>query len=152
MKYIFMSIFLSAGITLAYAQVGRPGGGVPRNGDAIKADPAREATGPLVAKYRLNAEQTKKMHAIQARKQQNFAGIESLKTSNPALYRAKLESIQKGTQNSIRRLLNTTEQQKIFQETMAEQRRLRHAKREELHAQGASREAIDAAVLDIYLE
>lgn len=106
----------------------------------------------METKYGLNSDQTKKMRTIQARKLRNLAEIEVYKTSNPALYRAKLESIQKGTQNSIRRMLNTKEQQTIFQKTMAEQRRLRQAKREELSAQGASKEVVDAAVLDIYLE
>ena len=82
----------------------------------------------------------------------NLAEIEAFKTGNPALYRVKLESIQKGTQNSIRRLLNTEGQQTIFRKTMAEQRRLRQAKREELRAQGVSTETIDAAGREIYIE
>lgn len=152
MKHIFMSIFLFAGITFAYSQVSGAGGGVPRNATTENADPAWEAARPLETKYGLNSDQTKKMRTIQARKLRNLAEIEVYKTGNPALYRAKLESIQKGTQNSIRRMLNTKEQQTIFQKTMAEQRRLRQAKREELSAQGASKEVVDAAVLDIYLE
>lgn len=150
MKYLVMFMLFFSGIAFAGAQVG--GSGVPRNTTIGNADPAQEATGPLVAKYGLNADQTQKMQKIQARKLQNLAEIEAFKTGNPTLYRVKLESIQKGTQNSIRRLLNTEAQQTIFRKTMAEQRRLRQAKREELRAQGVSKETIDAAVLEIYLE
>lgn len=149
MKYMILFVVLFSGVTFARAQSVKAK--APADG-AAGNDPAWEAARPLETKYGLNAEQTKKMRTIQARKQRNLAEIEVYKTGNPALYRAKLESIQKGTQNSIRRILNTKEQQTIFQKTMAEQRRLRQAKREELLAQGASKEVVDAAVLDIYLE
>lgn len=150
MKYLVMFMLLFSGIVFAQAQEVKAK--APAESGNGKVDPAREATGPLVSKYGLNMEQTQKMQSIQARKLRNLADIETYKTSNAALYRAKLESIQKGTQNSIRRMLNTKEQQTIFQKTMAEQRKLRQAKREELSAQGASKDVIDAAVLGIYLE
>lgn len=150
MKYLVMFMLFFSGIAFAGAQEVKAK--APANAANGKVDPAREATGPLVAKYGLNADQTQKMQKIQARKLRNLAEIEAFKTGNPALYRVKLESIQKGTQNSIRRLLNTEGQQTIFRKTMAEQRRLRQAKREELRAQGVSTETIDAAVLEIYIE
>jgi len=150
MKQIFLLPFLFVGIMAATAQA--PTAGAPNPATGNVADPAREAAGRLAAKYKLNAAQTQKMYTIQTRKQRNLAEIEVFKSSNPALYRAKLESIQKGTQSSIRRLLKTKEQQALFQKNQTEQRRLRQAKREEMNAQGASKEAIEAAVLEIYVE
>lgn len=115
-------------------------------------DSAREAANLLAAKYHLTTEQTEQMYGIQARKQRNLAAIQAIQTDNPTLYRVKLRSIQDGTQASIGRMLNTPEQRQAFEQTQAEQRRLRSQKIEALSAEGASQEAIQDATLAIYLE
>lgn len=137
MKKVFALFFLLALLPVAYSQT---------------ADPAREAAEQLVRKYALDSKQADKAHTIQARKQRNLADIEALKTGDPALYYAKMESIQKGTQASIRRMLATPAQRELFQQTQSEQRRLRAEKRLAMAAQGASDLAIEAALLAIYLE
>lgn len=113
---------------------------------------AREHTERLREKYALDAGQVNKMYLIQERKQRNLAEIEPFKTANPTLYRSKLNSIQQGTKASIRRMLNMAAQQQIYQQTKVEQRRQRSAKQQELTAQGAAKETIEAAVLAIYIE
>jgi len=137
MKKIFALFFLLALLPAAYSQT---------------ADPAREAAEQLVRKYALDSKQADKAHTIQVRKQRNLAEIEALKTSDPVLYHAKMESIQKGTHASIRRMLTTPTQRELFQQTQSEQRRLRAEKRLAMEAQGASDLVIEAAVLAIYIE
>lgn len=119
---------------------------------AQTADVAHEAANQLIQKYGLDTEQASKAHAILERKQRNLTEIEALKTSDPTRYHAKLESIQQGTQASLRRLLTTPEQRALFQQTLSEQRRLRAEKRMELEAKGMSQPEIEEAVLAIYLE
>lgn len=136
-----------------YAQVG--GAGAPpsaKKDTSEQIEKARELTQQISQKYTLDAGQSAKMYSIQTRKLRNLAEIALLKTSNPSLYFHKMKSIQKGTQASIRRMLTTTEQQNLFQETQAEQRRLRAEKQAELQATGATQLEIEAALADIYLE
>lgn len=113
---------------------------------------ARQATEQLTAKYSLNADQAKQMYGIQIRKLRNLAEIERLRTENPALFRAKLESIQRNTIAAIRRILRTKAQVGIFKKTQDEVRLLRAARRKELAQKGATKEAADAALLEIYAE
>ncbi|MCC7507080.1 MAG: hypothetical protein IT259_17365 [Saprospiraceae bacterium] len=113
---------------------------------------ARAATESLTTKYKLNADQAKQMYTIQVRKLRNMATIESLKTSDPALYAAKKQSVQNGTLASIRRILQTKEQVAIFDQTKVETRTRQAEKRKEMMLAGASKEAIEAAMLDIYAE
>jgi len=116
------------------------------------SDSARESADRLVHKYGLDAEQAEKVYAIQVRKQKNLSEIEALATNDPTLYRAKLASIQQGTQASIGRLLRGPEQRKLYRQTQAEQRLLRAEKRQELEARGASAAELDTALLGIYIE
>ncbi|MCC6463254.1 MAG: hypothetical protein IT260_22485 [Saprospiraceae bacterium] len=118
----------------------------------VSRDPARLATEALQRKYQLDQAQTQTMYTIQRRKFRNLAEIEPLKAGNPALYTSKTSSIQRGTQASIRRMLNTPAQWELYNQTQAEQRIQRQAKAEALKAQGADQASIDAAVLSIYLE
>lgn len=113
---------------------------------------ARAATEQLVAKYQLNADQAKQMYTIQVRKLRNLASIESLKTSDPAHYRAKLQSVHNGTLASIRRILQTKEQVAIFDKTKVDTRNRQAEKRKEMMLQNASKDDIEAAMLDIYAE
>jgi hypothetical protein len=112
----------------------------------------RKATEALTAKYQLNADQAKQMYTIQARKAKNLAQIESLKSSDPALYRAKAQNVQKGTLANIQRILNTKDQVGLYRKTQSETRVLRNKKQKELVGKSASKEAIENALLDIYAE
>lgn len=140
MKYLFSSLLclLCLGTAPAQTETG--------------ADPAREATTRISAKYGLDEQQQARVYTIQVRKLRNLAAIEGLKTSDPDRYQAKLESIQTGTQASLQRLMKTPEQVERYNQTLAEQRRLRSARLEALKAAGASRTAIAAALTGIYLE
>lgn len=124
----------------------------PTNPEADTADPAREAAAQLTEKYTLDADQTADVYTIQLRKQRNLAEILPLKAQNRPVYLNKLNSIQRGTQASIRRLLKTDAQRDLFQQSMADQRRLRAEKMRELQAKGVSALAIEEAVLEIYFE
>lgn len=113
---------------------------------------AQAATELLTTKYTLTPDQAKQMYTIQLRKQRNLSEIESLKTTDPAKYNAKIASIQNGTTGSIKRLLKNKDQQKLFQQTQAEVRKLKAQKRKELVSKGASKVEIDAALNLIYAE
>ena len=113
---------------------------------------ARKNTEALVTKYSLNADQAKQMYQIQQRKNRNMAEIAPLQITDPVAYRAKLGNVQQGTWVSIRRILNTKEQVDLYQKTQSELRGLRNAKRKEMTAQKASKEAVENAILAIYSE
>ena len=112
----------------------------------------RKVTELLTEKYNLSADQAKQVYQIQQRKNRNLTEIAVLQQSNQAQYQAKVRNIQEGTLANIRRVLNSKEQVDVFQQTQAEVRGLRSAKRKEMTAQGASKEAVEAAVLAIYAE
>ncbi len=124
------------------------------NGNAVSQDDAvaREAAEKLAAKYSLNADQAKQVYTIEQRKQRNLAEIEPLKTSDRSRYLAKLESLQKGTLNSIKRTLRTKEQLDLFQSTQADVRTKRAEKRKELLLAKSPKEDIQAVLLEIYEE
>jgi hypothetical protein len=112
----------------------------------------RKATEALTAKYQLNADQAKQMYTIQVRKAKNLAQIESLKSSDPALYRAKVQNVQKGTLANIQRILTTKDQVALYKKTQSDLRVQRNKKQKELVGKNASKEAIENALLDIYAE
>ncbi len=112
----------------------------------------RKATEALTAKYKLNADQAKQMYTIQVRKSKNMAQIAAFQTSDPALYRAKVQNVQKGTLASIQRILNTKAQVDLFRKTQADIRVLRSKKQKELSTQKASKAAVETALLAIYIE
>lgn len=152
MKHLFsLLFFLATGIATLSAQSAEakpPSENTTGTDEAL----AREATEKLVDKYTLDADQAKEMYTIQQRKLRNMAGLESLQTSNRSLYLAKLESLQKGTLNSIRRILHTKEQVELYQQTQHDIRTRRSDKRRELAQQKLPKDDIQAAVLDIYEE
>jgi hypothetical protein len=117
------------------------------------ADPAaRTATEQLALKYTLNADQAKQMYTVQVRKLRNLKQIAELKTSNVALYKSKLQSLQNNTLVSVRRILNTKAQVEIYQKTQDDLRTQRAQKRESMLRQNADRAAIEIALLEIYAE
>ncbi|MBL7781460.1 MAG: hypothetical protein JNM22_09615 [Saprospiraceae bacterium] len=121
----------------------------PRTGDETTA---REATDRLAAKYKLDADQAKQMYTIQMRKLRNAAEIAPLQSTDAALYRTKVQNLQKGTLASIRRILHTKEQVDLYQKTQISVRTQQSDKRKEMMLNGAGKEAIEAALLDIYSE
>ncbi len=140
---LFISLFVAH--TLA-AQSGVAPVVMPTDADV------RKATEVLVSKYQLNADQAKQAYQIQQRKNQNMADIAALQSSDIALYQAKWINVQKGTWTSLRRILKTQDQVATYQKTQSELRVLRNAKRKEMMAQKASKEAVESSVLAIYAE
>lgn len=112
----------------------------------------RKATEALTAKYNLNADQAKQMYRIQVRKSKNMAQIAALQDADPALYRAKVQNVQKGTLSSIQRILNTKAQVELYRKTQADIRVLRNKKQKELASKKASKAAVETALLAIYAE
>ncbi|MBK8966348.1 MAG: hypothetical protein R3D58_09865 [Saprospiraceae bacterium] len=150
--FLFLGLLASAVACAQSAEDAATPPADPTNPESDTADPAREAAARLTEKYSLDADQTAEVYTIQLRKQRNLSEILPLKTQNRPVYLNKLNSIQRGTQAGIRRLLKTDAQRDLFQQSMAEQRRLRAEKQRELQAQGASALTIEAAVLEIYFE
>lgn len=111
-----------------------------------------QSTNALVTKYSLNPEQAQKMYTIQARKARNLAQIESLQSTNPALYRAKVQNVQKATLANIQQVLLTQEQKNLYQKTQSELRILRNKKQKEMATMNAPKEEIELALLAIYAE
>ena len=138
---LFIATFLVAFCGSAFAQ---------QTATTFEAD-ARNITTQLTAKYGLNEGQAARMQKIQLRKFKNTASIELLKASDTELYYKKIKSLQKGTLNSIKMLLNTT-QQEVFQKTQADIRQQKAAKRKQLLQQGVAAKEIDHLLLDIYAE
>lgn len=152
-QYLILLTFLSTFAFGATAQNQSKSSAAPPNLVSMSdAAIAREATDKLTAKYQLSPEQSKTMYDIQTRKLRNIAQIEPLKQSDPAMYRGKMQSIQKGTLNSIERLLTTQAQKDLFQQNKVDIRTRQADKRKELTTQGASKDAIEDAMLEIYSE
>ena len=116
--------------------------------DAGERQAARQATDELAAVYSLSEAQVSQMLVIQERRFRNLAEIEPLKDSDPTLYRIKLRNIRFGTDASIERMLNP-EQRPILDRQRAERRRQEAARLRELQQQGASKEEITEAILDM---
>ncbi len=112
----------------------------------------RKATEALASKYQLNADQAKQMYTVQLRKAKNLAQIESLKSSDPALYLAKVQNVQKSTLSGIRKILNNKEQVELYQKTQGEIRVARNKMQKEMAAKKASQQEINAALIGIYAE
>lgn len=112
---------------------------------AADQEAARKATEELTAAYSLSEEQAQKMYVIQERRFRNLSEIESLKTTDEALYFQKLKSIRLGTEASIERML-TPEQLPILQREKVERRKLAGNRIIELEQSGASKAEIQRAL------
>lgn len=150
-QLLALALFLTLGSASALAQKVEAQSPSDKN-DSPTDVVAREAADKLSTKYSLNADQAKEMYTVQQRKQRNLGQIAALEASNRSLYLSKLESLQKGTLASIRRILRTKEQVDLYQKTQAEVRTQRAAKRKELTGKNLSKEDMQAAVLEIYAE
>ncbi|MCB0527520.1 MAG: hypothetical protein KDC61_09215 [Saprospiraceae bacterium] len=113
---------------------------------------ARAAAEALANKYDLNADQAKQVYAVQQRKLRNLSEIEPLKAEKRNIYLSKLESLQQGTLTSLRKILRTKEQIALYDQTQKDMRIKRAEKRKEMMLEKASKEDIQAAMLDIYEE
>ncbi len=152
MKQLFvLALFLMLASANASAQKveAKP---VPSSTSSPNDAAAREATEKLVTKYSLNADQAKEMYNIQQRKLRNMNEITPLQTSNRSKYLSKLESLQRGTLASIRRILRSKEQVDLYQKTQSEVRTQRAEKRKELAGKNLPKEDVQAALLEIYAE
>lgn len=112
---------------------------------------ARKATEELTAVYGLSETQVQKMYEIQERRFRNLSEIESLKTTDEALYRQKMKSIRTITEASVGRLL-TAEQKPILDRERADRRRREAEHIKELQKNGASKDAIHQALLEMESE
>jgi hypothetical protein len=150
MKQLFaLALFLITSVAVSAQKVEAK----PPSSPSASTDPVvRETTDKLVTKYTLNADQAKEMYTVQQRKQRNLGEIASLQTSNRSLYLSKIESLQKGTLSSIRRILRTKEQVDLYDKTQTDVRTQRSAKRKELTSKNLSKEDMQAAMLEIYQE
>lgn len=156
-KILAFAFFLLSVASFATAQTQpantKGGEALPLKTATVTTEPVvREATDKLVQKYTLNADQAKQMYTIQARKQRNLQAIEVLKTSNPALYQGKLKNVQQGTLASIRRILRTKEQMKLYQKTQTQVRIQQAEKRKQMMLQNAAKSEIENAVIAVYAE
>jgi len=116
------------------------------NPDAVRLTEA------LTAKYTLTADQAKQMYQIQNRKLRSEKELATLKTTDPTRYHTKLENLQTGTLGSVLRILQTKEQVNLYRKTQADVRSQRAAKKKELLLQNTPKEAVEAALLEIYAE
>jgi len=139
MKTFFIGMIAFLSVCSAFAQ------------SASEQQLARKATEELTAVYGLSEAQVQKMYVIQERRFRNMSEIESLKTTDEALYREKLKSIRIITEASIGNLL-TPEQKPILDRERAERRRNEAEKIKELHKSGASKDAIHQALLEMETE
>lgn len=137
MKQILISIFFFAALAVSYGQ---------------QVSAARATTDQLTAKYKLSASQAAKMYTIQERKFNGLSELEGIKSQNADLYRRKTSNLQRGTLTSIKSLLETPEQLKLFQQTQMSVRFKRSTVRQELEKTGASKSAIREAELAVYEE
>ncbi len=156
-KIFFLALFCTLLVHLATAQQtpkspSSEKSKMPARREAPTDPAARSATEQLAVKYTLNADQAKQMYTVQVRKLRNLKQISELKTSNLALYKSKLQSLQSNTLSSVRRILNTKAQVEIYQKTQDDLRTQRAQKRESMLRQNADRAAIEIALLEIYAE
>jgi DNA gyrase/topoisomerase IV subunit A len=108
----------------------------------------QKATNEQVALYRLNAEQAQAVYEIQERRLTNLQEIETIKTTDHALYLRKCRAVRIATENATKKLL-TESQLQIYQAQVAERRKRESAKLKELKKQGANQEQIALGLLEV---
>jgi Fic family protein len=103
-------------------------------------------------KYQLDEAQQAKALKIAARKETQLAEIQSLLTTNPARYYAKLKAIQNGTLGSLKSVLTAPEQVKTYNQTLAQVRKDRSELRKKMQAEGRTKAEIEQAQIMIHAE
>jgi hypothetical protein len=136
MKTILICVIALMGAVCASAQ------------SAAEKEAARKATDELTVAYNLSEEQVPQMYVIQERRFRNLSEIESLKTTDEALYLQKLKSIRLGTEASIERML-TPEQRPILNSERVERRKRAGNRIIEMERSGASKEEIQRALEEL---
>lgn len=138
------------------AQAGKQKGiamaAAPATAPAERAEAARAATEKLAAKYQLNASQAKQAYRGQLQKLNNMQEIAPLRDSNLSAYIGKMQGIQEGALNSLRRVLTTNEQIALFEQTQKDLRLRRAEMRQNMMRQNASALEIELALLDLFVE
>ena len=136
MKKIVLSLSFCLAVLALSAQAG------------VDQDAVQQATSEMVALYQLDAKQTVKMQTIQERRFRNLAEIEFMQDSDPQQYLIKKKNIRKGMEHSIRMML-TNEQMPIFNQQLVERRKQESEKIKQMKLNGASKEEIQNALLEI---
>ncbi|MBI1223814.1 MAG: hypothetical protein GC192_01140 [Bacteroidetes bacterium] len=119
--------------------------------NATEKTPAQTATEQLTKLYNLNQKQQGEMLKIQERKYRNLEEIEPIKTSNPALYQRKIQSIQSGNNASFERIL-TAEQNKTLRQQQLQLREKKALAYKEMKSSGAPQQDIDRKMMELDLE
>ncbi|MDX1940025.1 MAG: hypothetical protein SFU99_05700 [Saprospiraceae bacterium] len=114
----------------------------------IAAREVQQATNAVATLYQLDETQKEKVYEIQDRRLRNLAQIEAIKATDYDTYLLKRRAIQIGTDSAIKRLLNET-QLKIYDAQVAARRQQEVNKMIDLKKQGASKEKIERALLEI---
>lgn len=137
MRNLFVCLLMIYGLNLVVAQ-------------SVTIDKAavEQATQEYAVIFGLHEGQLQQMYQIQETRFRNLAEIEVLKTTNETLYRQKLVNIRNGMEGSIERML-TPEQRPVLQQIKADRRRAQAAKVKALEESGASKEAIQQAILEM---
>ena len=135
MKKIFLTFFVALLAIGTYAQT-------------IDRAAVQQATDELTALYQLDDDQQAKMYTIQERHFKNLAEIESLNNTDRKLYIQKRRAARMGTDASTKRLL-TTAQMPIFDQQQLERRKKESDLIKQMKANGASKEDIQLAILEM---
>lgn len=135
MKKIFLTCLVALLAVGAYAQ-------------SIDRAAVQQATDELAALYQLDDEQKAKMFTIQERHFKNMAQVEPIKNTDQKLYVQKKRAVRMGTDASTKRLL-TEAQMPIFNEQQLERRKKESEIIKQMKANGASKEEIQLAILEM---
>lgn len=119
--------------------------------DRAVAQRAIDKTAQLKTILSLDAKQEAAVLKIQDRKDRQMAEIESLKNSNYELYTKKVDSIHKGNEIAVQRLLNK-EQLAAYHQHRSHIRMEKARLTKKMKAEGASKKAIEKAVKNLEYE
>lgn len=114
----------------------------------ISKSAIQKATNEVVSLYKMDEAQAKEVYQIQEVRLQNLQAIEYLRQEDYAVFLRKRAAIRIGAEHAIKNLL-TTAQLEIFNIQKAEKQKRETDKMRTLKMQGASREAIQLALLEI---
>jgi hypothetical protein len=105
----------------------------------------------LTALYQLDDEQQEEMLVIQQRKYRNLGDIEDLRSSDPALFKKKLQSLHHGNIGHMHQLLNE-EQLKVFRQKQMELRQQKADLFKALKGNGSQQAEIEKQMIELDLE
>lgn len=147
MKKVFLC-FILAGLSFSLsAQTNKNDKSEAVKSIEVNSAKVKIATEEMTKRYELTPPQAKIMGEIQTRKFKNLAQVETLKGGERSAYLSKLESIRKGTNASIKRML-TPRQMLTFNEIQSDRRKKESEIIKELKAKGISRNEIYLTVIE----